>query len=365
MHYFVRLRSFRKQPVYWGISIIIFTPIIGYLLSKFYYPLFIKNLTVEELWLLGLLSSLIILFSLLFQSISRFLVTTFAKEPQKPLSLWLFGSVTFRSDDYSTPSRQILISCSGSFASLFLAVIATYLVTSNSESLANALLIWTISFNFLIAFFNLLPTLPLSGGYILSAFFWYFNKDKEKATASAVRFGQVFSLGFGLLTIVLIARNNAAGFPLLFLAFYLYYQTTTQFQYEHFEKILKNVLVKEVMTPLPPGLPDWLTVQALNLSTKNNTLFPTHNIEGATTGLLLSANLRPTKDSALRLKDLTIPLNKFITTTTDEPLLKLLSKLRTVQNNVALVKDGDTLIATVSPADLLKRYNNLNLQRIG
>src|SRR5665213_2472780 len=154
------------------------------------------NLPTEQLWGLGLITSLLFFGSLVFHEMSHSVVAKHYKIPVVSITLFVFGGVARIARDPTRAVEEFNIAIAGPISSLVLAG-GFWLVYHSAGS--NALLkdlaysLWTI--NLILAVFNLVPGFPMDGGRIFRAIVWGITKDYSRSSRIAAAGGQVVAYG--------------------------------------------------------------------------------------------------------------------------------------------------------------------------
>jgi CBS domain-containing protein len=215
--------------------------------------------------------------------------------------------------------------------------------------------------NLLLAVFNLLPAFPLDGGRILRALLWRRSGDHLGATRAAATVGH----GFGILMIVLgvlelITMGNLSGIWLVFLGWFLNSSAQAEARSVLLHDALSGVLVREVMSPDPMRVPDWITLDELlhaYVLPNRFSAFPVRDFNGNVVGMVTLADLKAVPAElrpARRVRDITRPLNAVPIARPDEPLLDLFARFRPATGERALVFDNSQLVGIVSPTDVTR-----------
>ena len=133
------------------------------------------------------------------------------------ITLEILGGYTEMDRDASSPRVELLVSLAGPAVSLALGLAAA--VTAALLPVATAgrqVVFLAAAANLIVAFFNLLPGLPLDGGRALRAAVWAFSGDQARGTLVAARCGQVVGVATAAAAAVLYLLGVVRVFGLVF-----------------------------------------------------------------------------------------------------------------------------------------------------
>lgn len=213
--------------------------------------------------LAGFLTSLALFFSILFHELCHSLVAIkFFKIKVLRIVLFFLGGVALLKTSrlsFPSPKAEGLIALVGPLSSFFFAglMLVSFLVLKR-EALVSALvltpLFYLYQINLLIAFFNLLPILPLDGGRIFRAICWFFTKDLNRATTLAGWVGRGFILLCFLVGVyfLIIAIDFYSAIRFFLIGAILHFFLEGALLLQKIIQVLSEVKVKELMISLLP-----------------------------------------------------------------------------------------------------------------
>jgi Zn-dependent protease len=137
----------------------------------------------------------LLLLSVLLHELGHALTARLFGVRVEAITLWMLGGYTEMEREPETPPGEFLVAAAGPLVSLGLggAGIVTALLLP-SGTLASEV-VWQIAAtNVLLAFFNLLPGLPLDGGGIVRSLVWLATGDRHTGTAAAGWSGRVIAV---------------------------------------------------------------------------------------------------------------------------------------------------------------------------
>lgn len=201
--------------------------LIAWLLSYNYYPE-IRPYQMESLYLLlGVVSALLLAFSIFLHELGHALMGNYFKLGIERIHLFAFGGMALLRKRPLEPKHELFVALGGPLLSLsiaaILAVISYLFGIFELTFMRDVSLLLTYS-NILLGVFNLFPIFPLDGGRALRAILWKFQKQYYRASINAYRTGS-----FLIATLFLAAgisffySGMATTFWLALIAIYLSY----------------------------------------------------------------------------------------------------------------------------------------------
>ncbi|WP_320677749.1 site-2 protease family protein [Prochlorococcus sp. MIT 1300] len=164
-------------------------------------------------WGLGLITALLLFFSVLLHELGHSFVAIHEGVKVQSITLFLLGGVARVEKECSTPMAALRVAAAGPLVSLILAFCLLNSVDSALDLnpfLAN-MVRQLGSLNLVLALFNLLPGLPLDGGLILKAIVWQLTGNKRKGIQIATATGRLLSIFAIVLGIWLFIRGGGLG----------------------------------------------------------------------------------------------------------------------------------------------------------
>lgn len=201
--------------------------------------------------------------SVVLHELGHALVARGSGIPAKGIILLPIGGVTILDEAHAVPDplnawkRDIRIAAAGPLVNLVIAGTAALVILSAFPGVQlmgrplihlNALarsLVWV---NVYLGLFNLLPAYPMDGGRALRALFSR-RMDLIHATQRAVRIGQVFSVLFMMVGMLLTTRPETRfdGYWLMMIGFFLFAGAQLEERSALFQSVLQSVRLEEVM----------------------------------------------------------------------------------------------------------------------
>jgi len=233
------------------LSTLLIIGLVGISAASFYFTIVLTP-SLMELVIVGILSSVIILISILLHELTHSLVAQKYGLIVSEIELFLFGGVSKIEKEPETPKSEIIIAIVGPLSSLIIGfsfLIVVFLSPIIISPIIYVSLLYTGISNIGLGLFNLIPAFPVDGGRVLRAFLWYRRHDILSATKTASRVGSFFAYGlmvYGVLQAFLFGFFN--GFWLVLIGSYLNRQTKQAYIQVKNEAILSTLYAKEIMS---------------------------------------------------------------------------------------------------------------------
>jgi Zn-dependent protease len=267
------------------------------------------------------------------------------------IRIGFFGGTAHGRHEYATPRGLWRAAAAGPASSLILAAasagIALGLAALGAGPLPAAVFAAFAWINIVLAVLNLLPGAGLDGGRLIQALAWARSGNRAHAAIIAARVGQ--TAGAVLLTggVAALALGYLDGIWAALIGLAMIGTARAQAREVQAITALAGLYVRDVLAR--PGsaeaIPGWHTVQSFlddqagstaaggagaRLGVIGASVFPLRDLEGHAAGLLTLSQLALVpagQRDRLRLTDVATPVTEVVTTTPDEPLGQLLSRL--------------------------------------
>jgi len=204
--------------------------LLAWLLSERYYPQLIDFEPRWVYWVLGVSSTVLLIFSIIIHELGHAIAARKLNVPIERIHLFLFGGMAELRHRPLSPSDELLISLSGPMASLILALLLwPFMLLLKPYFFVEFHVVQFILYvNLLLALFNMIPVYPLDGGRSLRALFWKYTDNYFRASVNMYRTGSmIIGLIFlaGLVDFMLFDNGWSVWMGLL--ALYLAYTAYT------------------------------------------------------------------------------------------------------------------------------------------
>lgn len=168
---------------------------------------FSTNFPIVQRIFLGLVASLLFLLITLVRTYIIALVAIRKGAPVQVVTLFAIGDVLQIDKTTIFPALDVLIAAIGMLTNLVIAgvLFAAYQVLSNTGSImVQTVVQWLAFICLMVAFFNVMPGLPLDGGRLVRAAFWKVSRNYERATRYASWAGWLVGVAFVVAGIFLL-----------------------------------------------------------------------------------------------------------------------------------------------------------------
>ena len=215
-------------------------------------------------WAAAVLAAALFFASILAHELSHAIVARHFGQRVEDITLWILGGVSRLGSESPSPRAEALVALAGPGMSLLLGALffggGHLLHGAEPNSLLAVVFIWLGAVNLILAAFNLLPGAPLDGGRVVSAYLWHRHGDRRRAQIGAARSGRV--VGSALIALGLLNLVTGIGVGTLWTAlvgFFIVQASHAEERMAATARALEGVRVRDVMTPAPPEIPEWLT----------------------------------------------------------------------------------------------------------
>ncbi|MFF2846439.1 site-2 protease family protein [Streptomyces sp. NPDC058001] len=351
-----------RVGVHWSVLVIL--GIIAFGLAQGRLPGAYPGDSPALYWLTGIVTAVVFLASLLAHELAHAVVARRNGVDVQDIVLWLLGGVTQMTTEAPAPGAEVRIAGVGPLVSLVLGGVFALLAWLTAQVAGIGLpveaLAWLAGINVLLAVFNSVPAAPLDGGRLLRAFLWWRTGDRVRATVGATRAGRVFGWFLVLAGFVLFLRSgNIGDLWLTLIGWFLIAAATMEGRQAGLREALSGVPVGRAMTPDPITAHRWLSVGDFLADPRyrfRHSSFPVTDVDGAPVGLVtltLARQVPQERRTTVTVGDVMLPLSRVTVVGAGDPLVGLLSVMRSGAEHRALVLDaGRRLVGIVSLSDI-------------
>lgn len=228
--------------------------LVTIILATAYFPQAYPNLGEVTYFTLGIVTSLLFFFSVLFHEMAHSLVAKSEGIPIKSITLFVFGGVSTITKEPERPADEFKMAVAGPLSSFVLGG-AFYVIYLISQALGLGVLVSAPAFylaliNVILGVFNLVPGFPLDGGRVFRSIVWSLVHDLRRATRAASVVGQAFAfiLIFGGLVFIFLAGNLVTGVWFIFIGWFLHQAAVASYEQVVVRGTLQGVRVGDFMT---------------------------------------------------------------------------------------------------------------------
>ncbi len=207
-----------------------------------------SSLNAGELWALGLVTAVLLFLSVLLHELGHSLVALAHGVQVRSITLFLLGGVASVERECSTAIGALLVAAAGPAVSLVLGfgLMASSHAAAHLAPWLGEMVTRLGSLNLLLAFFNLLPGLPLDGGLIVKALVWQMSGSQRRGILVANNCGRFLSyLAVGLGAVLLLRGGGLSGAWLMLLGWFGLGAARNQSQMLVLQQALNDLRVRD------------------------------------------------------------------------------------------------------------------------
>jgi Zn-dependent protease len=266
----IRLGKIAGIPIGVNWSLLVFGVILTSLLAGSQLPAYLPN-AHGSYWAAAIIAAVLFFASILAHELAHSLVALHFGQRVEEITLWLLGGVSRLGSESPSPRAEFLVAIAGPATSAFLAVaffaLGQLLRTGGGDSLLSVVLIWLGLVNGILAVFNLLPGSPLDGGRVVSAVLWKMHGDRRRAQIGAARAGRVVgALLIGLGVLDLFVGVGVGTLWTALVGWFILEASKAEEDMARASRAFDGRHARDLMTPAPPEVPDWITAENLRTS---------------------------------------------------------------------------------------------------
>lgn len=372
-------------PVHASPTVLLLFFLIAYTTADGLLPASAPGASSGAYWIGGAIAAAFLLGSLLVHELAHAIVARRHGLRVEGVTFWLFGGLAKLGGDAPTPRAEWRIAAVGPATNLVLGAAAfgaaQVLAAFSAPQVAVAVAGYVVWVNAMLGVFNLLPAAPLDGGRILRAVLWRRHGDRERATVTAAKAGQLMGgalMGLGAMQFLLVSAVGGVWTALI--GFFIFGAAGAEARETVTRNALDGLAVRDLLPPGEPlpAVPGWRTVEAFldayQRSGDTRTVLPVQDFNGAPAGLVALAQLaavRPQDRDTVRLSAVAAPIDQIAVTNPDEPLVDLAPRLAPRARSLAaarlaghalVLRDG-IAVGVLTPADFARALQLAKLRQ--
>ncbi|MGQ4874466.1 MAG: site-2 protease family protein [Promethearchaeia archaeon] len=249
----MKIGKIRNIEIKLNISTLFIIALIGYYAATTYYSLSSGHISLLELFLVGIINGIILMFSIFLHELMHSFVAQHYGITVKEIELHLFGGVSRMLEEPRTPKAEFYISGVGPLTSLTIglaSILFNFLPLGFPNFIRFTLFYSGIS-NIILGLFNLIPAFPMDGGRVLRSILWRKRNNLISATKTASNIGVAFGYFFiGLGFVDIIISGLISGLWLVFIGFYIISAARGAFTQSVYDFKLSNINARQ-LTRIP------------------------------------------------------------------------------------------------------------------
>jgi Zn-dependent protease len=248
----LRLGHFFGVPIYFAPSWLL----IAILLAVYYAPIVrdvVPGTSTSSSYLVAAAFSVLFAGCVLGHEIGHTAVSLALHRPVRRIVIFLLGGISEIEQEPERPRDEFLIAAAGPFVSLLLAAAAgggfELVQHASLPGVLLALLFWS---NLIVAAFNLIPGLPLDGGFLLRSLVWAVGGSRNVGSLVAAWGGRVVAIGvavFGLFADRTSSWGLTAGVLSFAMAAYLWFGATQSLRLSQVMSRVPDLSIDSLMRP--------------------------------------------------------------------------------------------------------------------
>lgn len=231
--------------------------LLTWLLSNRYYPRLVFVRPAYLYWIMGMVTSLALTFSILVHELGHAFTAQRFSLPIERIHLFLFGGMAELRHRPIKPSQEFFVALSGPVASLlFAGFFYGISIPAERDHPQIFYVLQNIGFmNALLGFFNLIPIYPLDGGRALRALIWWRTKWFYRASRLTYKVGKQIIIILFIAAVVLYfsSRSNIAFWMGIF-GFYMAYTILSGRKELNYVPNLKDLIMSTEQDATPSSI---------------------------------------------------------------------------------------------------------------
>lgn len=331
-------------------SVVLIAGLVAFGAINFYYALTFPVINVADFVLVGLLSGVGVLASILLHELMHSLVAQRHGMHIPEIELYLYGGVSKLEEEPKTPGIEAKVAAAGPLTSLTLGggLLGLLLLPLALPFFLGATILYLAISNIGLGLFNLLPAYPMDGGRLLRAWLWKRRDDMLAATKSAAKAGRVVGaiiMGLGVVQTFLFGLFGGLWF--FFIGSFIRASARRAYQSTVVENKLKELtagtLLEAPRVTIPLDITVTRAIQEYFYAYRRE-YFPVSNAATIIGVVTLDDIQRvpPTEHATTRVYDVMVPLYQLPATvpaTTGKDVMALLNDESANPSAVVTVRD--------------------------
>jgi len=312
--------------------------------------------------ILGIVAAVLFFGSMCARVLAQYAVATKSHMPIKSLTLYAFGGMPRVNEQDIHPIPSILMAVTGPAANLVIAglfYLVFYVLAAAGSLMIAELIQWISYFNIMIALFNVIPALPMDGGWVLRAVLQVAMNDHAGATRISTFTGWIIGfvvIAAGILAIIL-AGDWFAGVATAAMGWFLTDAATASRRQVLIRDALRGMTAQDMITDDYTPIKQQLTFALvreyiINSGQHTFVVIEDGKLKGMVT--LGDTQIHPTNWETTRIADIMTPAGLLKTARPDDPAVDLLEQMDDYDIDQIPVLQEEKLLGMVTRERLLR-----------
>ena len=306
--------------------------------------------------ILGIIAAVLFFGSICARVLAQYAVAANRHMPIKSVTLYAFGGMSRVAEQDIHPVPSIIVAATGPAANFVIAGFfysIFYLLASLGSFMGAELIQWVSYFNLMVALFNIIPALPLDGGWGLRAILQVATNDYAMATRISTFAGWIIGLvviAAGFLAVI-FARDWFAGVATVAFGLFLTDAATACRRQVLIRDALRGMTAQDLITddytPLKQQLTfDLVREYIINSGQHTFVVIEDGKLQGIVT--LGDTQIHPSNWESTRISDIMTPAGLLKTAPPDHPAADLMEQMGDYDIDQIPVTQDDKLLGMVT-----------------
>lgn len=300
-------------------------------------------------WLLGLLSALGLVLSVLIHELAHALTARRYGVEIKEIRLWILGGVAQFKEMPQQPRAEAVVAIVGPVTSAVLGLSLWWLSSLLGAGAGAGLVVisYLAAVNVLLAVFNLLPALPMDGGRVLRSLLAT-RMSHLRATRIAASVSQILAVLMGIFGLL------SFNLFLVAIAFFVYIAVQAESQFATVTRALEDITVRDLMSRDVVTVDADTSVEAFvrMMLERRHVFFPVVDEHDTVVGVVRLQNVQDAPPDA-RVAD--VMSREIVDVDVDVSAVEAFTRINESEGRRLIVRDAqDRMVGVISTTDLLR-----------
>lgn len=300
-------------------------------------------------WLLGLLSALGLVLSVLIHELAHALTARRYGVEIKEIRLWILGGVAQFKAMPQQPRAEAVVAIMGPVTSAVLGVLLWWLAGLLGAGAGAGLVVisYLAAVNVVLAVFNLLPALPMDGGRVLRSLLAT-RMSHLRATRIAASVSQIIAVLMGIFGLL------SFNLFLVAIAFFVYIAVQAESQHAAITRALEDITVADLMSRDVVTVDAGTSVEAFVrlMLERKHVFFPVVDEHDTVVGVVRLQNVQDAPPDA-RVAD--VMSREIVDVDVDASAVEAFTRIEESEGRRLIVRDAqDRMVGLITTTDLLR-----------